>query len=282
MLILLIDTKTNINIMLLQKILSWTTLLLVFSIIVMGCDDSSTGTESGTGTMEIRMYDAPIDSADEVNVFIERVEVNEEGTEGGWEVISEPQQSYDLLELTNGAFEVLGEEELEPGIYQQIRLILSQEGHSVVVGDNVYDLKVPSGPQTGIKLNVDAEIEPDITYVLLLDFDASRSVVKAGQSGMYLLKPVIKATNEAVTGNIAGTVSPVEAKPVVYAIAGSDTLGSTVADTTSGDFKIIGLEAGTYTLAVNPRDTTYADKNVPDVTVTVGETNNVGTIEVNQ
>jgi len=232
--------------------------------------------------MEIRMYDAPIDSADEVNVFIERVEVNEEGTEGGWEVISEPQQTYNLLELTNGAFEVLGEEELEPGIYQQIRLILGTDGHSVVVGEDVFDLTVPSGPQTGIKLNVNAEIEADITYVLLLDFDASRSVVEAGRSGMYLLKPVIKATNEAVTGNIAGTVNPAAAEPVVYAIAGSDTVGSTIADTTSGDFRIIGLEAGSYTVAVNPRDTTYADKNVPDITVMVGETNNIGTVEVAQ
>jgi len=118
--------------------------------------------------------------------------------------------------------------------------------------------------------------------VLLLDFDASRSVVEAGRSGMYLLKPVIKATNEAVTGNIAGTVNPAAAEPVVYAIAGSDTVGSTIADTTSGDFRIIGLEAGSYTVAVNPRDTTYADKNVPDITVMVGETNNIGTVEVAQ
>lgn len=268
--------------MLRKKLLSTPfALLIVFSILFTGCGTGSNG--GGTGSMTVEMTDAPIDSADAVNVFIERVEVNREGSSEGWVTLNEPQQEYDLLKLTNGATTVIGSSELEAGTYPQIRLVLSRNGHSVVVDGNEYDMKVPSGSETGIKLNINAEIEPDIEYVLLLDFEASRSVKKAGASGMYLLRPVIDAKEKAITGNIAGTVDPVDSQPVVYALTTSstpDTLASTVADTTSGDFKLIGLEEGTYDVSVNPRNDSYSTTTVQDVSVTAESTTEVGTVNV--
>ncbi|WP_372635643.1 DUF4382 domain-containing protein [Fodinibius sp.] len=260
-------------------------LLLGISVLVVGCEtsDNGLGADGGMGTMTVQMTDAPIDSADAVNVFIERVEVNNAEDEEGWTVLNEPQQSYNLLELVNGATEVIGSSELEPGVYNQIRLILSESGHSVEVNGQAHDMKVPSGPQTGIKLNINAEIEPDIEYILLLDFDASRSVVAAGPPGnpvKYLLKPVITAKEKAITGNIEGTADPAESRPVVYAIAGTDTLASTIADTTSGDFRIIGLEEGSYDVALDSRNEAYQSVVEEDVSVTVGGTAEIGTIEL--
>lgn len=257
-------------------------ILIGFSILFTGCGTDSGG--SGMGTMTVEMGDAPIDSADAVNVFIERVEVNRDGESNGWTTLNEPQQSYDLLELTNGATEVIGTAELDAGTYSQIRLILSQDGHSVLVDGSEYDMLVPSGAQTGIKLNVNADIQEDIEYVILLDFDASRSVREAGQNNpavQYLLQPVIKATNKAITGNIDGTVDPAEARPVVYAIAGTDTLASTIADTTDGYFKLIGLEEGSYDVSIEPRSEDYQAATEEDVSVTVEETTNLGTIPLN-
>lgn len=259
-------------------------LTLAGTLLFAGCGGSGTGATGETGTMEVQLHDAPADY-EKVNVHIERVEVNNTENDTGWVEISSPQQTYDLLELTNGATEVLGTKQLPAGTYEQIRLILSREGHSVVVDGTSHNLFIPSGEQTGIKLNVNAEIKPDITYTLLLDFDASRSVVERGneQSGVdYLLKPVINATNKAESGNIAGTVQPADAQPFVYAIAGSDTLSSTRADTTDGSFKLIGLEDGTYTVSVNPTNDTYQTKDTTGVEVTVGETNDIGTIELSQ
>ncbi len=256
-------------------------LFLSLSMLFAGCD---LGADGDTGTLEVLLHDAPA-NYDAVNVFIESVEVNNANTDTGWVEINSPQQSYDLLELTNGAMEVLGSAELETGIYNQIRLILSSDGHSVVIDGTEHDMFIPSGAQTGIKLNVNAEIESDITYRLLLDFDAARSVVVQGteQSGEeYLLKPVIRATNEAITGNISGTVDPVEAEAYVYAIADSDTLSSTQASDVDGAFKLIGLEAGTYTVSVDPTDESYQSENVSDVEVTVGDTNEIGTVSLSQ
>lgn len=234
------------------------------------------------GILEVRLVDAPLDNAVEVNVVIDSVQVNNIEAEDGWVTISKPMKSFNLLELTNGAYAILGETALEAGTYEQIRLILSPDGHNVVLDDRVENLFVPSGAQTGIKLNVNAEIEEGFTYTLILDFDAGRSVVKAGKSGKYLLKPVIRATNEATTGKIAGTVLPAEARSQIHAIFDSDTLTTTFADTADGTFEIVGLGEGSYTVAFEPRNEAYTGTDTTGVEVFVGETNDLGTIELEQ
>ncbi|NGP86815.1 DUF4382 domain-containing protein [Fodinibius halophilus] len=259
---------------------------LAFSILLVGCSgsDSGVGTSGETGTLEVQMHDAPA-NYEEVNIFVKSVEVNNADTDTGWVVINEPQQTYDLLELTNGATTVLGSKELETGTYEQIRLIVKVDQSYIVVDGKSHNLFVPGGNETGVKLPVNAEIKPDITYTLLLDFDAARSVVERGneQSGIsYLLQPVISASNQAETGNIAGTVEPVDANPFVYAIAADDTLSSTKADTSDGSFKLIGLEEGTYTVSVDPTNDTYQASDTSGVDVTVDKTNELGTIQLSQ
>lgn len=260
----------------------WMPLLLIAGLAT-ACSET-TSPDSGAGTMEVRMHDAPGDY-DEVNVFIERVEVNREEGDEGWQVIAEPNQTYDLLELVNGAYEVLGEEELEAGTYHQIRLIVRQEGTYVVENGEEVDLTVPSGEQTGLKLNVDAVIEPDTRYVLVLDFDADRSIVKRGNSGMgYLLKPVIRANSLASTGTISGTATP-EARAAAYAIlnagtAEADTVSSTYADETDGQFKLLTLPEDTYTVSIAPREDGFDEHHEEGVEVTAGEDTNIGEIDL--
>lgn len=227
------------------------------------------------------MHDAPA-AFDEVNIHVERIEVNNTESDEGWIVVSEPNQTFNILSLINGEFEVLGIADLETGFYPQFRLILGESGNSVVVDGETFDLFVPSGVQTGVKLNIDAEIEENIRYILLLDFDAKKSVVQTGQAGNldFILQPVIRATNEAITGNIAGTVSPVEANPAIFAISGTDTLSTTFADELSGEFKLIGLPEGTYTVSVNPQADGFEQTSIQDVTVQTGETTALGEIQL--
>lgn len=266
---------------LLQKQLSYTSLLaLLLSFFVF----VSCGTESNPsmGSLEVRMYDAPIDSASEVNVSVKQVEINQTGSSDGWQTISEPNQTYNLLDLNNGAYEVLGDTTLPTGTYQQIRLVLNDTGNNVVIDGETYEMKAPSGAESGLKLNVNAEIEENINYVLLLDFEASQSVVKAGSNSnfTYVLNPVIRATNKATTGNIAGTISPAEADAALYAVQNSDTLSSTIADTSDGSFELMGLQEGTYSIKIDPRNDNYQSRDTTGIDVTAGETNNIGMIQV--
>ena len=243
-----------------------------------GCSTDSTPSQ---GSFQVLMHDAPADY-DEVNIFVERVDVNNTTGDQGWQTISEPNEMFNLLELTNGAFAVLADTELEVGTYRQIRLVVSRDQNTVVIDGVEHGLFVPSGDQTGVKLNVDAEIREGITYTLLLDFDALRSVVKTGASPTpgYILKPVIRATNQALTGNIGGVVEPFEARAVVYAIAGSDTLSTTFADEENGEFLLVGLEEGSYTVSVEAREDGFSGALREDVVVELDETTDLGTIEL--
>lgn len=235
----------------------------------------------GMGNLKVKLHDAPA-NYEEVNIFIERVEVNNEDGEEGWQVISEPNESYDILKLTNGMFELLADVELEAGFYPQIRLIVNADSNSVVIDGESYGLFIPSGAQTGVKLNVDLEIREGEEYTILLDFDAERSVVKTGRAPFpgFLLKPVIRASMESETGNIGGVVSPFEARAAIYAIAGDDTLSTTYADEETGEFLLMSLNEGSYEVAIVPREDGYVSKRIEDVEVEADETTDLGTIEL--
>ena len=254
--------------------------LFALSILLLatGCDPSE---NSSTGTLQVVLTDAPA-NYESVMIDIQEVRIHAdsdaEDDESGWRTINDQPVKLDLLDLTNGTTEILGEEELEAGTYNQIRLVLGDDNEIVVDGQTI-PLTTPSAQQSGLKLNVDAVIESGVTYRLLLDFDASRSIVQAGNSGMYLLKPVIKTANLAETGAIEGDITPIDAQPWVYAIAEEDTLAGTQASA-EGEFLLIGLTSGTYDLSVTPTDETLNTTVVPNVSVVAPDTTTVETIEL--
>lgn len=261
-----------------SKILAGFTALSL--ILIAGC---SLNSDSGVGTLQVKLHDNAADYQ-EVNVFVERVEVNNSSGDEGWQVINEPNESYDLLQLINGQFEIIADAELEAGTYEQIRLILSRDNNSVKMDDVMYDLTIPSGSETGIKLNINAEIEEGIQYVLLLDFDVEKSVVQTGmaQSPGFILQPVIRATPEAITGNIGGVISPAGVRTSVSAIepATGESITTTVADEETGEFLLVGLEEGTYNVTAEASETGYETITQEDVTVTVGDTNEIGELDI--
>ncbi len=236
-----------------------------------------------SGTFRVFMHDEE-GNYDAVNVEVQRIEVNnQEDEEEGWHTIAEPDQVYDLLEYTNGNMTVLGEAELEAGTYRQIRMILG-ENNSVTVDGETYDMMVPSGAQTGLKLNIDAEIETGMDYELILDFDADRSVVKQGEApgeSSYLLKPVIRAVSQAVSGNIEGEVDPHDSIERVYALDGDEEVTSAVPEEDSGYFMLMSLEEGTYDVQFVPEDG-YEELVIEDVEVTAGESTDLETVEISE
>lgn len=253
----------------------------IFLIAFLGFLGACSDDESGNARLVVRMIDAPGDYQ-EVNVDIQSIEVNvsENGDETGWTTLTNVNTGiYNLLELTNGISTVLADTELPAGFISQIRLVLG-EGNTLKMGDQVQDLNTPSGQQSGLKLQLNALLIAGITYEVLLDFDAARSVVKAGNSGNFNLKPVIRAIAEAQDGAIQGIVLPVEATPAVFAIQGTDTLASAFADNT-GAFLIRGLDAGTYTVGISPQSD-YLETSIENVAVTVGEVTDIGTVELSQ
>lgn len=244
-----------------------------------GCSSSTGPAPSGTGTMQVNMVDNPA-SYDAVNVVIDSVQAHivTADSSSGWTTLNRTSTTYDLLDLVNGKSTVVGIAILPVGRYSQIRLLVGS-GSTIVVRGQTKPLITPSGSQSGIKLNVDATIIADETYVLTFDFDANRSIVKSGSptSPVYYLKPVIRVLATGTTGFIAGTVLPTSTQPTLWAYSIAPDTISTVADT-SGAFKFIYVNPGTYTLNIASKDTLYYDSTMTNINVTALNTTNLETI----
>lgn len=167
-----------------------------------GCQASG-----GNGFITVRLVDGPSLEYSELNLHVLRVEISKDGE--GWMTIGTPDVTVDLLTLTGGVAQTLVDGASVPaGTYGQLRLVLGA-GNTIRTADGLHDLKVPSGMQSGVKLNVHFEVEPNTTKDVFVDFDAHRSVFvhQAGASLQYILRPVVRAFDRVVTGAVLGTVT---------------------------------------------------------------------------
>jgi hypothetical protein len=211
-------------------------LFLLLGIGLVSCSGGGSGTvgssgDSGIGggnigTLILGLTDGPPpkNTYDAIYVTIKEISVKHEDKEG-WDRLTGPEldlpKTFNLLDLVNGVIADLGVVELEAGHYNQMRLLLGTEpdeeenilgeahdyaNYLILEGDDEQiPLKVPSGYQTGIKLVNGFDIEVEGSTELVLDFDANKSIVKAGKSGKWLLKPTIKMI-ESVTYSVEGFV----------------------------------------------------------------------------
>jgi len=246
---------------------------------IISCSDSISP-ETGKGQINMMMVDAPA-GYDQVNIVVAGVEVHKADADlnSGWVVINNVSANYDLLTLRNGASVVLGNNTLTAGHYSQIRLIIGT-GSNVVVDGVVFPLEIPSGEQSGLKLNHAFEIQPGLLYELLLDFDAERSIVHTG-NGQYKLKPVIRVVPLVTSGTISGRINPASAAGYVYTINGTDTAG-TIAEPTTGSFKLMALLQQTYRIEVFSANAAYNDTTITNVVVAAKQNKDLGTITLSQ
>jgi hypothetical protein len=156
-------------------------------------DAGDDGVDQGSDQpqFQVLLTDAPGDF-DEVWVDIDSVEVQ---SDAGWLTITDQPQSFDLLTLQNDVTAALGGVDLTPGHYGQLRLMVSNS--FVVVEGEAEDMKIASGAQTGIKINLDADIADAMQYTVVVDFDANKSVKATGQG--WLMTPVIHVKDLVAT-----------------------------------------------------------------------------------
>lgn len=243
------------------------------------CSKSDTGENDKLSRINIYLTDAP-GNYKSVWIDIQQVMVKTSNYnyDNGW--VSVPlvrPGRYDLLELRNGKDVLLGGVDLPAGRVSQIRLILGDDNELVLLDGTTVDLKTPSAQESGLKLNIHADLVGGIPYELVMDFDAARSIVKAGNSGQYILKPVIRTFARAVGGAIQGVVLPGGANAHVMAIAGVDTIGA-IPDAT-GAYKFWGLPENTYTLVFVPDITTnYLPDTIKNIAVSINKVTNVETV----
>src|SRR5579859_1470665 len=153
---------------------------ILFAAFVIGVVSCSSNDQAATTKFELRLTDSPGDFQ-EVNIDIQDVQVNKETGENGWQSLSIKKGVYNLLNLTNGIDTLLGTAILPVGRLNQVRLVLGSN-NTIKMNDQIISLSTPSSQQSGLKLLVNAELKAGITYKLLLDFDAAKSIVSTGNN----------------------------------------------------------------------------------------------------
>jgi hypothetical protein len=249
-------------------------LLVLASLIgaaVGGCSkDDNPAAPANTGTMQVTMVDAPASVYDSLVVSIKSVEAHSATASESWITLNSETRSYNILSLVNGTEALIGQASLSAGHYTQIRIVLGDSCWAYLAGVKI-TLTVPSAE---IKLNVDATIQADVTYKMVVDFDASRSIVSTGTG--LIMKPVLKVLTTSQSGFISGSVNT---KAAVFAYSGTDTISTVTGE--SNMFKLMYVKPGTYAVEVVPAATnSYYSTTINGVTVTAGETTNIGAISL--
>jgi hypothetical protein len=248
----------------------------------------------GTGSMRVSVTDAPSCFA-AVNVTIEKVRVhqrdNASDADSGWsEVVLNPPKRIDLVPLTNGVLEELGETRLPAGTYTQLRLVLAENSAAnplanavTPIGGAPTALDTPSGQQSGLKMKVNLSVEADQLLDVVLDFDACKSVVTNGSSGDYNLKPVLSVTPVVSEAGmrVVGYVDPslALASTNVSVQAGGVPVKATPPDAT-GKFVLYPVPAGQYDLVVSSAGRVTAVMTGVPVTTTAWTTVNTAAMPI--
>lgn len=209
---------------------------------------------STAGAMDVRLVDSPSSQFQEINLDIQKVEIHQSGSasESGWITLGTPNRNVNLLTLTGGISETLvAGASLPPGQYEQMRLLLGA-GNTVKLQDgSTVELKVPSGLQSGLKLPGSFIVAAGTTSDVFIDFDAAHSIQlkTAGSSSQFILRPVVKAFDKAVTGSISGTLTA-NGAPLAGALVMAETVDA------SGNVSIARSvttsSSGTYYLDLLP------------------------------
>ncbi len=149
----------------------------------------------------------PMDGLEEVNIDVQELRVlyaetrpdtvTQDGevvidtvtTDAIWIELEITPGQINLMDLTDAGM-LLGETDVPEGYYGQLRLVLGGN-NEVVVNGETHSLRVPSGQQSGYKVQYEGRLHSGEIMDLTLAFDAERSVHVTG-NGQFMLRPVMK------------------------------------------------------------------------------------------
>ncbi len=225
--------------------------LVIFSTIlaVSSCGGSGGGSSgAGTGTLSLQITDGPVETAEHVYIQFSGLEIQsadgkrttlyycQDPADATKTIVSDTacttpptSKQIDLLALSGGqADSLLDSYTLPAGHYSWIRLMVdTADPHRFLhrrVGRHAHELTIPSGMQTGLKLNRGFDVPAGGSADFTIDFDLRKSVHVTG-TGDYMLRPTLRMVDNVMVGSISGTVDallvPGGCTPAVYVFAGS-------------------------------------------------------------
>lgn len=197
-------------------------------------------------------------------------------TKGGWMALSIQTGVYDVLKFRNGLDTLLSSTDFpNTKTLKKIRLTLGPN-NSVTLNGTTFPLTIKDKDNI-VVINLEELVSGD-QLRWWLDFDASNSIRRHGND--FELKPQVKAFRKENAGSIEGRVLPADAMPLVFAINGTDT--ASAKPEREGEFKIVGLKAGTYAVWVHATANNYKDTLVQRVIVTGKEDTHLSAVTLHK
>lgn len=211
-------------------------LIATCSVLLASCGGSGGNTTetATTGTFSVGITDAPVDSAQMVLVEFTGVSVKpSDGEEENLPLSGDSQTCQDLLAGTDPAptpegestvrcielkelqgtlsASLIDDELLNAGSYNWMRLDVNAERgvmDSIIVLDDggQESLYVPSGNETGLKLNSGFTVLAGGSHNFVIDFDLRKSINNPQGFADYKLIPSLRLIDLSESGNITGTV----------------------------------------------------------------------------
>lgn len=279
-------------------------LLVAFMLIFSACTKNGIDSSAG-GKVAIYLTDGP-GEFDSVFIDIQKVEVKIDTSTGyrnnddrckddddrddhqkrrddygEWVNINFTPAIIDVLSLRNGVETKLGEANILAGTVRKIRITLGTQNRVVKNGvSSTLELRNETNNFLYVKLyDKHRQRMSDSTSVgVWVDFDVANSIYE--KDGKFYLKPVLRPFNNKNFGEVEGKVLPLEAKAVVRITNGAGFNGVALPNR-EGNFKLRGLESGTYTVTVQGL-APYVDKVISNVVVTKGKETELGVITLTQ
>lgn len=225
---------------------------------------------------------------DSVFIDLQSLEVKLEDdslSNGGWINLNVHPGVYNILRFRNGLDTLFATGTLPNAMPRKIRLTLGTQ-NSVMKNGQSFPLRVHDNDRQVVADLGDAnfEIVPPGQVLFWIDFDAARSIQVdnsgSGNNNGYRLKSHIRIFSRSHSGRIEGKVLPMAADPLVMAITGNDTTMA-IPDDDDGEFKIVGLNAGTYKVFIDGQNN-YQDTTINNVVVSNGEDTHLPAITLHQ
>ena len=177
------------------------------------------GAKTGELTVEITDKPFAFDIVTKALVQVDRIQVQDTSDpDGGFLTLFDGGPiDIDLLDLTNGATQILVRTDVPVGTYDEMRLRVVS-GHLELINGDVFssdlgNLKLTSTATSGLKVKIDPAIQvvSQVSGTVLLDFDLTKSFHAVPgndplSANSYKLMPVIHAKNRSETGEIRGVV----------------------------------------------------------------------------
>lgn len=264
--------------------------ILTASFLIYSCQKENAGGNDNLNqphSVTVYLTDHATPVFDSVFIDMQRLEVKVEDDtlpNGGWISMGIRPGVYNILRFRNGLDTLFASGTLPNARIKKIRLTLGMQNSAMLNGQS-FTLRVKDNERE-VEVDLDSrhfEITGNGQVMFWIDFDAGNSIQVdnsgSGNNNGYLLRSHLRIFSRSHSGRIEGKLFPAGAAAIVKAFIGSDT--ATAIPENNGEFKIVGLNAGAYSVLFDGQNG-YRDTLISNIVVRNGEDTHLSAVTLHQ